>query len=46
MACPKRGAFAEYGPILGIVAVGLSAAVALRDQIKSVSNYITSGLTS
>jgi len=39
--------FAEYGLILGIIAVGLiAAAVALRDQIASVFSNVTSGLTS
>ncbi|MCS7276515.1 MAG: hypothetical protein NZ695_05825 [Dehalococcoidia bacterium] len=39
--------FAEYGLILGIIAVGLiAAAVALRDQIANVFSNVTSGLTS
>jgi Flp pilus assembly pilin Flp len=39
--------FAEYGLILGIIAVGLIvAAVALRDQIAAVFNNVTSGLNS
>jgi Flp pilus assembly pilin Flp len=39
--------FAEYGLILGIIAVGLiAAAVALRDQIADVFNNIVSGMTS
>ncbi len=39
--------FAEYGLILGIIAVGLiAAAVALRNQIASVFNNVVSGMTS
>ncbi len=39
--------FAEYGLILGIIAVGLiAAAVALRNQIANVFNNVVSGLTS
>jgi len=39
--------FAEYGLILGIIAVGLiAAAVALRDQIADVFNRIVSGMNS
>lgn len=39
--------FAEYGLILGIIAVGLiAAAVALRNQIANVFNNIVSGMNS
>jgi len=39
--------FAEYGLILGIIAVGLiAAAVALRTQIANVFNRVIAGLTS
>lgn len=39
--------FAEYGLILGIIAVGLIvAAVALRDRIAAVFNDIVAGMSS
>lgn len=39
--------FAEYGLILGIIAVGLIvAAVALRDRIAQVFNNVVAGMSS
>jgi len=39
--------FAEYGLILGIIAVGLiAAAVALRDRIAQVFNNVVAGMSS